>query len=56
MKPDNYMSFGIVSGFFIGLAFSIVKFEDPAFMVHHHDWNLPHHRRIYRAVFLVFGL
>ena len=26
MKPDNYMSFGIVSGFFIGLAFSIVSF------------------------------
>ncbi|MFC3867655.1 hypothetical protein [Helicobacter equorum] len=33
MKPDNYMSFGIVSGFFIGLAFSIVKFEDPSFIV-----------------------
>ncbi|RDU55891.1 hypothetical protein CQA49_03060 [Helicobacter sp. MIT 00-7814] len=33
MKPDNYMSFSIVAGFFIGLAFSIVKFDEPAFMV-----------------------
>ncbi|MCI6217313.1 MAG: hypothetical protein MR629_02075 [Helicobacter sp.] len=33
MKPDNYMSFSIVGGFFIGLAFSILKFERPEFMV-----------------------
>ncbi|WP_276890009.1 hypothetical protein [Helicobacter japonicus] len=33
MKPDNYMSFSIVAGFFIGLAFSISKFDEPEIMV-----------------------
>ncbi|AAP77742.1 hypothetical protein LS66_000925 [Helicobacter sp. MIT 03-1614] len=33
MKPDNYMSFSIVAGFFIGLTFSITKFDEPEFMV-----------------------
>lgn len=33
MKPDNYMSFSVVAGFFIGLAFSITKFDEPEFMV-----------------------
>ena len=33
MKPDNYLSFSIVAGFFIGLAFAISKFDEPEFMV-----------------------
>ncbi|MCH5313149.1 MAG: hypothetical protein J1E28_01940 [Helicobacter sp.] len=33
MKPDNFMSFSIVAGFFIGLAFSISKFDEPEIMV-----------------------
>ena len=33
MKPDNYMSFSVVAGFFVGLAFSITKFDEPEFMV-----------------------
>lgn len=33
MKPDNYMSFSVVAGFFIGLAFAIAKFDEPEFMV-----------------------
>ncbi|CUU39046.1 MULTISPECIES: hypothetical protein [Helicobacter] len=33
MKPDNYMSFSIVAGFFVGLAFSISKFDEPEIMV-----------------------
>lgn len=33
MKPDNYMSFSVVAGFFIGLAFAVAKFDDPEFMV-----------------------
>lgn len=33
MKPDNYMSFSVVAGFFIGLALSIAKFNEPEFMV-----------------------
>lgn len=33
MKPDNYMSFSVVMGFFVGLALSIAKFDEPAFIV-----------------------
>ncbi|TLD80765.1 hypothetical protein LS68_004580 [Helicobacter sp. MIT 05-5293] len=33
MKPDNYMSFSIVAGFFVGLAFSIAKFDEAEFVV-----------------------
>ncbi|PAF53065.1 hypothetical protein BKH42_07985 [Helicobacter sp. 13S00482-2] len=29
MKPNNYINFSIVFGFFLGLAFSIAKFNRP---------------------------
>lgn len=29
MKPNNYINFSIVFGFFLGLAFSIAKFDRP---------------------------
>ncbi|MCX2717039.1 hypothetical protein OQH61_04740 [Helicobacter sp. MIT 21-1697] len=58
MKPDNYMSFSIVAGFFIGLTFSITKFDEPEFMV---LWTIITTMGIYLIVavciiiFLVFG-
>ncbi len=33
MKPDNYMSFSLVAGFFLGLSFSISKFDEAEFIV-----------------------
>ncbi|MDO7252661.1 hypothetical protein [Helicobacter cappadocius] len=29
MKPNNYINFSVVFGFFLGLAFSIAKFDRP---------------------------
>lgn len=33
MKQDNYISFSIVVGFFIGLALSIIKFSSPELII-----------------------
>ncbi|RAX53132.1 hypothetical protein CCY99_05945 [Helicobacter sp. 16-1353] len=33
MKQDNYMSFSIVAGFFIGLIISIIKFNTPELII-----------------------
>lgn len=33
MKQDNYISFSIVFGFFIGLAMSIIKFNSPELII-----------------------
>lgn len=29
MKPSNYVNFSVVFGFFLGLAFGIIKFDEP---------------------------
>lgn len=33
LKMDNFLSFAIVNGFFIGLLLSFLKFDDPAMIV-----------------------
>lgn len=33
LKMDNFLSFAIVNGFFIGLLLSFLKFDDPAIIV-----------------------
>lgn len=33
MKQDNYMSFSIVVGFFLGLIISVVKFDEPELII-----------------------
>lgn len=33
LKQDNYVSFAIVSGFFLGLIFGAAKFDEPELMV-----------------------
>lgn len=33
MKQDNYISFGIVSGFFVGLVIGMIKFSSPEFIL-----------------------
>lgn len=33
MKQDNYISFSIVVGFFVGLIFSIIKFNSPEWII-----------------------
>lgn len=33
LKTDNFLSFAIVNGFFIGLLLSFLKFDDPAMIV-----------------------
>lgn len=33
LKRDNYISFAIVVGFFVGVMFGFVKFDDPELMV-----------------------
>lgn len=33
MKSENFLSFSVVSGFFIGLAIALFKFDDPIIIV-----------------------
>lgn len=33
MKQENYMSFSIVAGFFLGLVISIIKFDTPELII-----------------------
>lgn len=33
VKQDNYISFSIVVGFFVGLVFSIIKFQSPELII-----------------------
>ena len=33
LKMDNFLSFAIVNGFFVGLLLSFLKFDDPAMIV-----------------------
>lgn len=33
LKQDNYVSFAIVTGFFFGVIFGMVKFDEPELMV-----------------------
>ncbi|RDU60195.1 hypothetical protein [Helicobacter sp. MIT 14-3879] len=33
LKQDNYVSFAIVVGFFVGLMFGVAKFDEPELMV-----------------------
>lgn len=33
LRQDNYVSFAIVVGFFLGLVFGVVKFDEPELMV-----------------------
>lgn len=53
MKPDNYMSFGIVTGFFLGLTFAIAKFDDPALML---IWTIFTTMGIYLIITLCISL
>lgn len=33
MKQDNYISFSVVVGFFVGLIFSMIKFNSPEWII-----------------------
>ena len=60
LKQENYLSFAIVVGFFLGLMFGIAKFDEPeaygALDDTCYNGDLPYYDGVYIGVLFVYGL